>query len=142
MRSPAPRSPIGSGAVGVGCQRLRLCVRPDSLAQKQALAAVGQVHLMRYYDDLFTAVDMVRCRAAQGGLLVGRSTGAHMHKGSWMPAGVPQLQAGRCTQVQTRLKPGGPAASGTLPGARASTLLAALLAPALLAPRRSAPRCC
>jgi glutamate 5-kinase len=46
--------------VGVGCQRLRLATRPDSLAQKQALAAVGQVHLMRYYDDLFTAVDMVR----------------------------------------------------------------------------------
>lgn len=49
---------VSSGAVGVGCQRLRLAVRPDSLAQKQALAAVGQVHLMRYYDDLFTAVDM------------------------------------------------------------------------------------
>lgn len=39
---------------------MRLNSRPDSLAQKQALAAVGQVHLMRYYDDLFTAVDMVR----------------------------------------------------------------------------------
>ena len=50
----------GSGAVGVGCQRLRLCTRPDNLAQKQALAAVGQVHLMRYYDDLFTALDLVR----------------------------------------------------------------------------------
>ncbi|KAL4443699.1 hypothetical protein ABPG75_011436 [Micractinium tetrahymenae] len=49
---------VSSGAVGVGCQRLRLAVRPDSLAQKQALAAVGQVHLMRYYDDLFSAVDM------------------------------------------------------------------------------------
>ncbi|KAI3428197.1 hypothetical protein D9Q98_006577 [Chlorella vulgaris] len=51
---------VSSGAVGVGCQRMRLNSRPDSLAQKQALAAVGQVHLMRYYDDLFTAVDM-RC---------------------------------------------------------------------------------
>lgn len=39
-------------------------MRPDSLAQKQALAAVGQVHLMRYYDDLFSAVDMVRHAAA------------------------------------------------------------------------------
>ena len=36
-----------------------MTTRPDSLAQKQALAAVGQVHLMRYYDDLFSAVDMV-----------------------------------------------------------------------------------
>ena len=52
-------SPVGSGAVGVGCQRLRLCTRPDNLAQKQALAAVGQVHLMRYYDDLFSALDLV-----------------------------------------------------------------------------------
>lgn len=51
--------PARSGAVGVGCQRLKLCVRPDSLAQKQALAAVGQVHLMRYYSDLFGAVDLV-----------------------------------------------------------------------------------
>ncbi|KAI7845040.1 hypothetical protein COHA_001406 [Chlorella ohadii] len=49
---------VSSGAVGVGCQRLRLCTRPDNLAQKQALAAVGQVHLMRYYDDLFTALDL------------------------------------------------------------------------------------
>ena len=52
--------------MGVGCQRLRLCTRPDNLAQKQALAAVGQVHLMRYYDDLFSALDLVR--AASHGL--------------------------------------------------------------------------
>ena len=52
-----------SGAVGVGCQRLHLTTRPDNLAQRQALAAVGQVHLMRYYDDLFSAVDMVSMHA-------------------------------------------------------------------------------
>lgn len=63
-----------SGAVGVGCQRLRLCTRPDNLAQKQALAAVGQVHLMRYYDDLFTALDLVRLLVAP--LIVhGKKTG-------------------------------------------------------------------
>ena len=50
---------VSSGAVGVGCQRLGLTTRPDSLAQKQALAAVGQVHLMRYYDDLFSALGVV-----------------------------------------------------------------------------------
>eukprot|EP00887_Chlorella_sp_A99_P002020 scaffold18.g2020.t1 len=49
---------VSSGAVGVGCQRLGLTVRPDNIAQKQALAAVGQVHLMRYYDELFGAVGL------------------------------------------------------------------------------------
>lgn len=51
---------VSSGAVGVGCQRLGLETRPTALAQKQALAAVGQVHLMRYYDDIFTALNLVR----------------------------------------------------------------------------------
>lgn len=46
---------VSSGAVGVGCQRLGLIDRPSELAKKQALAAVGQVHLMRYYEDLFSA---------------------------------------------------------------------------------------
>jgi glutamate 5-kinase len=46
---------VSSGAVGVGVQRLGLGTRPTVLAKKQALAAVGQVHLMRYYDDLFSA---------------------------------------------------------------------------------------
>lgn len=50
---------VSSGAVGVGCQRLGLEVRPSGLAQKQALAAVGQLHLMRYYDDFFSAVGLV-----------------------------------------------------------------------------------
>lgn len=49
---------VSSGAVGVGCQRLRLPNKPTELAKKQALAAVGQIHLMRYYDDLFTALGL------------------------------------------------------------------------------------
>lgn len=73
-----PAFPPHSGAVGVGCQRLRLAVRPDSLAQKQALAAVGQVHLMRYYDDLFTAVDMVRHGLAGGRRRTWRRCGRRM----------------------------------------------------------------
>jgi glutamate 5-kinase len=55
---------VSSGAVGVGCQRMGLEERPTLLAQKQALAAVGQLHLMRCYDDLFSTLGMVR-QAAQ-----------------------------------------------------------------------------
>ncbi|KAK9819850.1 hypothetical protein WJX72_003212 [[Myrmecia] bisecta] len=49
---------VSSGAVGVGCQRLGLTTRPTGLAQKQALAAVGQVHLMRYYDYFLAALNL------------------------------------------------------------------------------------
>jgi len=48
---------ISSGAVGVGCGRLRLAERPRQLARKQAVAAVGQGRLMRVYDDLFSSLD-------------------------------------------------------------------------------------
>ena len=51
---------VSSGAVGVGCQRLGLQAKPTDLTVKQALAAVGQPHLMRYYDDFFQALGM-RC---------------------------------------------------------------------------------
>ena len=50
---------VSSGAVGVGAQRLGLHARPSKLPQKQALAAVGQVHLMRFYDDFFSAIGLV-----------------------------------------------------------------------------------
>lgn len=48
---------VSSGAVGVGCQRMRLKSRPTKLADLQAMAAIGQPHLMRYYDELFSALD-------------------------------------------------------------------------------------
>lgn len=51
---------VSSGAIGVGCQRLGLSSRPTKIAQKQALAAIGQVHLMRYYEDILTALGLVR----------------------------------------------------------------------------------
>lgn len=51
---------VSSGAIGVGCQRLGLTARPTKIAQKQALAAIGQVHLMRYYEDILTALGLVR----------------------------------------------------------------------------------
>ncbi len=51
---------VSSGAVGVGCLQLNLNARPRELAKRQALAAAGQIHLMRYYDDFFSAVGVVR----------------------------------------------------------------------------------
>ncbi|MBC6478635.1 MAG: glutamate 5-kinase [Hormoscilla sp. GM7CHS1pb] len=45
---------VSSGAVGVGCARLGLTNRPRTIAQRQAVAAVGQGRLMRVYDDWFT----------------------------------------------------------------------------------------
>ncbi|NET56170.1 MAG: glutamate 5-kinase [Symploca sp. SIO2E6] len=48
---------VSSGAVGVGCGRLRLKSRPQKIALKQAVAAVGQGRLMRVYDDFFTTLE-------------------------------------------------------------------------------------
>ncbi|CAG9464088.1 unnamed protein product [Pedinophyceae sp. YPF-701] len=47
---------VSSGAVGAGCLKMGLSRRPADLAARQALAAVGQVHLMRMYDDLLTSL--------------------------------------------------------------------------------------
>jgi len=44
---------VTSGAIGVGCSRMGLKKRPDSLPEKQALAAIGQVNLMHIYSKLF-----------------------------------------------------------------------------------------
>lgn len=51
---------VTSGAVGVGAQRLRLTQKPTELSKKQALAAIGQVHLMKFYEDFLGALGMVR----------------------------------------------------------------------------------
>ena len=71
LRAPTP-TPV---QVGVGCQRMGLDERPTILAQKQALAAVGQLHLMRCYDDLFSTLGLVRRaaprRAALGATVLG-----------------------------------------------------------------------
>ncbi|HEY9823210.1 MAG TPA: glutamate 5-kinase [Candidatus Sericytochromatia bacterium] len=47
---------VTSGAVGIGCARLGLRSRPQTMALKQAVAAVGQGRLMRIYDDFFTSL--------------------------------------------------------------------------------------
>lgn len=47
---------VSSGAVGIGCARLRLEERPRTVGLKQAIAAVGQGRLMRIYDDFFSSL--------------------------------------------------------------------------------------
>jgi glutamate 5-kinase len=44
---------VSSGAVGVGVGMLGLENKPDTLVKKQALAAIGQVGLMRLYQKFF-----------------------------------------------------------------------------------------
>ena len=53
---------VSSGSVGAGAARLGLASRPTDLAAKKALAAIGQVHLMRHYDDFLSAL---RLKCAQ-----------------------------------------------------------------------------
>lgn len=48
---------VSSGAVGIGCQRLKISERPQKMSKKQAVAAVGQGRLIRIYDDLFTNLE-------------------------------------------------------------------------------------
>ena len=45
---------VTSGAVGFGAHRVNMVEKPKNLATLQALAAVGQMRLMRMYDDLFS----------------------------------------------------------------------------------------
>lgn len=47
---------VSSGAVGCGCIRMGLSARPSATSKRQALAAVGQMRLMRHYDDMFAAM--------------------------------------------------------------------------------------
>lgn len=51
---------VSSGAVGAGMFRMGLVEKPKEVAKKQALAAVGQVHLMRYYEDIFNTIG-IKC---------------------------------------------------------------------------------
>ena len=48
---------VSSGAVGVGCSRLKVKETPKKISLKQAIAAVGQGRLMHVYDELFTSID-------------------------------------------------------------------------------------
>ena len=44
---------VSSGAIGMGLRRMGLSAKPKALADKQALAAVGQGRLIALYDSLF-----------------------------------------------------------------------------------------
>ena len=44
---------VSSGAIGVGMSKLGMEKRPQSVKEKQAIAAVGQCELMSIYDRLF-----------------------------------------------------------------------------------------
>lgn len=44
---------VSSGAIGVGAGRLGMDNKPKELSKKQALAALGQAHLMKIYQKLF-----------------------------------------------------------------------------------------
>lgn len=44
---------VSSGAIGAGIGKLNLATKPTILAQKQAVAAIGQGHLIQLYEKLF-----------------------------------------------------------------------------------------
>ncbi|MCK4248601.1 MAG: glutamate 5-kinase, partial [Candidatus Omnitrophica bacterium] len=44
---------VSSGAIGAGMGLLGIKHRPESLPLQQAMAAIGQSRLMRFYDDYF-----------------------------------------------------------------------------------------
>ena len=44
---------VSSGAIGVGCSKLNLVERPNTIREKQAVAAVGQCELMHIYSKFF-----------------------------------------------------------------------------------------
>lgn len=48
---------VSSGAVGSGMLVLGLTSRPSMISTKQALAAIGQVHLMGKFEGLFASLD-------------------------------------------------------------------------------------
>ena len=45
---------VSSGAINAGVHIMNLKQRPDTIPQKQALAAIGQASLMQIYEDLFS----------------------------------------------------------------------------------------
>lgn len=50
---------VSSGAIGVGCHRLKLTERPTTIPQQQAVAAVGQSELMSLYSNFFNNYSQV-----------------------------------------------------------------------------------
>lgn len=48
---------VSSGAVGAGALHLKLKAYPKSVTSKQALAAVGQVHILSKYESMFATLN-------------------------------------------------------------------------------------
>lgn len=53
---------VSSGAIAAGMGVMGLEKKPDDVASKQALAAIGQTHLMHHYEQIF---DMFKLNCAQ-----------------------------------------------------------------------------
>lgn len=49
---------VSSGAINAGVHIMNLESRPQTIPQKQALAAIGQASLMQIYEDLFSLFDL------------------------------------------------------------------------------------
>jgi len=49
---------VSSGAVAAGVARLKMRERPKTVPQRQAAAAVGQIHLMAVYEEFFAERDV------------------------------------------------------------------------------------
>jgi len=47
---------VSSGAVGTGAHEMRIFERPTTMARKQALAAIGQVRLMREFNSMLSTL--------------------------------------------------------------------------------------
>ena len=45
---------VSSGAIGMGLKRMEMGKKPKALAEKQALAAIGQGRLIALWDNLFS----------------------------------------------------------------------------------------
>lgn len=50
---------VTSGAIGAGMGKMKVATRPDSLREKQALAAIGQPILMNAYQQYFDALGVI-----------------------------------------------------------------------------------
>jgi glutamate 5-kinase len=50
---------VSSGAIGIGMGRLRLDKKPETIREKQAVAAVGQCELMNLYSKFFSEYSYV-----------------------------------------------------------------------------------
>lgn len=63
---------VTSGAVGMGMTKTGFSKKPELVAAKQALAAIGQIHLMRTYTDMMNSLGMVGAQVSQYVILFDR----------------------------------------------------------------------